>query len=53
MPAFPDVPKIPYEGPDSKNPLAFRQYNPGELVEGRQKLEGEGLFIATEHFART
>ncbi len=27
MTAFPDVSKIPYEGPDSKNPLAFRHYN--------------------------
>src|SRR3954466_7682060 len=35
MPAFPEVSKIAYEGPDSKNPLAFRQYNPDELVEGK------------------
>jgi xylose isomerase len=34
MSAFPDVKKIPYEGPDSKNPLAFRYYNEEELVEG-------------------
>ena len=34
MPYFPDVPTIPYEGPDSKNPLAFRHYNPTELVDG-------------------
>ena len=27
MPAFPDIAKIKYEGPASKNPLAFRQYN--------------------------
>ncbi len=33
--AFPDLPKIVYEGPDSKNPLAFRHYNPEEEVEGR------------------
>ena len=32
---FPDVEKIEYEGPQSKNPLAFRHYNAGELVEGR------------------
>jgi xylose isomerase len=33
--AFPDVSKIQYEGPDSKNPLAFRHYNPEEIVEGK------------------
>ncbi len=33
--AFPDVPVIRYEGPDSKNPLAFKWYNPDELVEGK------------------
>ena len=35
MSFFPDVPKIKYEGPDSKNPLAFRHYNPDEMVEGK------------------
>lgn len=35
MSAFPDVPQIVYEGPDSKNPLAFRWYNPSEVVEGQ------------------
>jgi xylose isomerase len=35
MSFFPDVSKIKYEGPDSKNPLAFRHYNPTEVVEGR------------------
>jgi xylose isomerase len=33
--AFPKIPQIPYEGPDSKNPLAFKHYNPEELVEGK------------------
>ena len=32
MAAFPDIPKIQYEGPESKNPLAFRWYNPDEVV---------------------
>jgi xylose isomerase len=32
---FPGVPKIAFEGPRSKNPLAFRWYNPDELVEGK------------------
>jgi len=35
MPFFPEVEKIRYEGPDSKNPLAFRHYNPDEKVEGK------------------
>jgi xylose isomerase len=35
MPAFPEISPIPFEGPESKNPLAFRYYNPDEKVEGR------------------
>ncbi len=35
MSFFPEISKIKYEGPDSKNPLAFRHYNPEELVEGK------------------
>jgi xylose isomerase len=35
MSAFPEVAKIKYEGPDSTNPLAYRHYNPDELVEGK------------------
>jgi xylose isomerase len=34
MEAFPEIPRIPYEGPASKNPLAFKHYNPEEVVEG-------------------
>jgi xylose isomerase len=33
--AFPSISKITYEGPRSKNPLAFKHYNAGEIVEGR------------------
>lgn len=33
--AFPEISKIVYEGPDSKKPLAFKFYNPEEVVEGR------------------
>jgi xylose isomerase len=39
MPAFPEISKIPYEGPASKNPLAFRWYNPSEKVEGKTMAE--------------
>jgi xylose isomerase len=35
MTAFPEVNKIPFEGPKSKNPLAFRHYNADEVVDGR------------------
>ncbi len=33
--AFPNIPRIRYEGPKSKNPLAFKHYNSDERVEGR------------------
>src|SRR3569832_1634814 len=33
-PAFKDVAQIAYEGPQSKNPLAFRHYDADEKVEG-------------------
>jgi len=36
MSYFPNIGKIQYEGPTSKNPLAFRHYNPEELVEGKK-----------------
>jgi xylose isomerase len=35
MPAFPEIDRIPFEGPESRNPLCFRHYNPDELVEGK------------------
>ena len=37
--AFPQIPKIQYEGPRSKNPLAFKHYQAGEIVEGRTMRE--------------
>jgi xylose isomerase len=33
--AFPEVERICYEGPESRNPLAFRWYDENELVEGK------------------
>ncbi len=36
---FPGVKKIKYEGPGSKNPLAFRHYNPDEIVLGKTMAE--------------
>ncbi|MFN0067846.1 MAG: xylose isomerase [Limisphaerales bacterium] len=32
---FPGIQPIAYEGADSRNPLAFKHYNPDELVEGK------------------
>ena len=37
---FPDVPKIEFEGPETKNPLAFRQYNPADVVGGTESIWG-------------
>ncbi|MEM6798200.1 MAG: xylose isomerase [Planctomycetota bacterium] len=39
MPAFPEVPAIPFEGPESRNPLAFRHYDADEVVEGKTMRE--------------
>ncbi len=36
---FPGVKKIKYEGPDSKNPLAFKHYNPKAKVMGKTMAE--------------
>ena len=33
--SFPGIPTIAYEGPSSPNALAFRHYNPDELIDGR------------------
>jgi xylose isomerase len=33
--AFPNISRIQYEGPRSKNSLAFKHYNPAEFVEGK------------------
>jgi len=34
--AFPDIKEIKYEGPDSKNPLAYRYYNAEEVIAGKK-----------------
>ncbi|MCA9200296.1 MAG: xylose isomerase, partial [Planctomycetales bacterium] len=39
MSAFPEVGKILYEGPESKNPLAYRWYNEDEVIEGKTMKE--------------
>jgi xylose isomerase len=32
---FPKISKIPYDGPNSRNLLVFKHYNPDEIVEGK------------------
>ncbi|SDA18219.1 xylose isomerase [Ruminococcus sp. YE71] len=36
---FPNIPKIPYEGPKSANPLAFKYYDPDAVVGGKTMRE--------------
>ena len=50
--AFPDIKKIRYEGPDSKNPLAFKHYNPAEVVEGKTMAEHLRFSVAYWHTFR-
>ena len=33
---FGDIKPVKYEGPDSTNPLAYRHYNPDEIVAGKR-----------------
>lgn len=52
MEFFPDVKKIKYEGPDSKNPLSFRHYNAEEKIEGKSMKEHLRFAIAYWHTMR-
>lgn len=52
MPAFPDVAKIRYEGPESRNPLAFRHYNETEMVEGKSMRDHLRFSVAYWHTFR-
>jgi xylose isomerase len=36
---FPNVPRVKYEGPDSRNPFAFKHYDPQEKVMGKTMAE--------------
>ncbi len=49
---FPEVTKIKYEGLDSKNPLAFRHYNPDEVVEGKTMRDHFRFAVAYWHAFR-
>jgi xylose isomerase len=52
MAAFPEVSKIQYEGPQSRNPLAFRHYNESELVEGKTMKDHLRFSVAYWHAMR-
>ncbi len=52
MAFFPDVARIRYEGRESTNPLAFRHYNPDEVVEGKSMKDHLRFAVAYWHTFR-
>ena len=46
---FENIPVIPYEGPESKNPLAFKYYNPDQVVMGKTMKEHLPFAMAWWH----
>jgi len=46
---FGDIQKVRYEGPDSDNPLAFRHYNPDEIVLGKRMEDHLRFAVAYWH----
>ncbi len=52
MSAFPDIDKIRYEGPTSKNPLGFKHYNADEIVEGKSMRDHLRFSVAYWHTMR-
>lgn len=48
-PVFPEIDKIPYEGPKSRNPLAFHWYNPDEVLAGKPMREHLRFALAWWH----
>lgn len=49
---FPSIGKITYEGPDSRNPLAFKHYNPTEVIEGKTMEEHFRFSVVYWHTMR-
>ena len=49
---FPRIPVIPFEGPGTDNPLAFRHYDPDEIIDGRPMSEHLRFSIAYWHAFR-
>ena len=50
--AFPDIQKIQFEGPKSRNPLAFKHYNADELVGGKKMRDHLRFGVAYWHAMR-
>jgi len=50
--AFPKVSRIEYEGPKSKNPLAFKHYKAEEMVEGKTMREHLRFSVVYWHTLR-
>src|SRR4051812_35808228 len=49
---FPQIPAIRYDGPRSRNPLAFKYYDPAEVIAGRTLKEHLRFSIAYWHSFR-
>jgi xylose isomerase len=49
---FPEVSRISFEGPSSKNPLAFHHYNADEVVEGKTMKDHFKFSVAYWHAFR-
>ena len=49
---FPGLDRVAYEGPSSENPLAFRHYNPAEVIDGKTMKEHLRFSIAYWHSFR-
>src|SRR5215475_13937287 len=52
MSFFPEVSKIKFEGPDSKDPLSFRHYNESEIVDGKSMKDHLRLAVCYWHTFR-
>jgi xylose isomerase len=50
--AFPDIQKVVFEGPKSRNPLAFKHYNPDEIVGGKSMRDHCRFAVAYWHAMR-
>ncbi len=49
---FPKIKKIEFEGPETDNPLAFRHYNPDEIIDGKSMKDHLRFSIAYWHSFR-
>src|ERR1700722_11514290 len=49
---FPGIGAIPYLGPEASNPLAFRYYNPKEMIDGRPLKDHLRFSVAYWHSFR-